>query len=249
MGKTVGNLCRVRINFKRNKKMVDQEQNQTKPIVIVVEKTSNKKSIKKSYKSKAATVIGIIHIICGFLAFFANVGLFFIQPSYCFHFGKFATEIWSSVFFFITGGLSIGSGRNSSSCLVIGTMVMSILSAISAGILIIFSGLGFGITECYYRSACSELEFNLLHGLELVAGIVEMVIAITSSVLSCKATCCRDKLDTSNPFKVMYRADDDGSIDPEQIMNLASQISQTDGGIHTQTEVGFDGKPFNYNKF
>merc|ERR1712179_53872 len=133
-----GNLCRVRINFKRNKKMVDQEQNQTKPIVIVVEKTSNKKSIKKSYKSKAATVIGIIHIICGFLAFFANVGLFFIETSYRFHFGKFATGIWSSVFFFISGGLSVG-------------------------ILIIFSGLGLGIPECYYRSAaCSELEFDIL---------------------------------------------------------------------------------------
>merc|ERR1712179_155705 len=247
MGKTVGNLCRVRINFKRNKKMVDQEQNQTKPIVIVVEKTSNKKSIKKSYKSKAATVIGIIHIICGFLAFFANVGLFFIQPSYRFHFGGLATGIWNSVFFFIAGGLSIGSGRNSSSCLVIGSMVMSILSAISAGILIIFSGLGLGL-DCYYRSACTQLE--ILHGLELVAGIVEMVIAITSSVLSCKATCCRDKLDTSNPFKVMYRADDGGSIDPEKIMNLSMKINQTDGGIPTRTEeVDFDGKPFDYNKF
>ena len=84
--------------------------------------------------------------------------------------------------FFISGGLSIGSGRNSSSCLVIGTMVMSILSAISAGILIMFSGLALGITECYYRSACSELDIDILHGLELVAGIVEMVIPITSSV-------------------------------------------------------------------
>merc|ERR1711913_88850 len=229
-------------------KMDDQEQNQTKPIVIVVEKTSNKQSIKKSYKSKAAIVIGIIHIICGVLAFFANVGLFFTQPS--FGFGGIGTGIWSSVFFFISGGLSIGSGRNTNSCLVIGTMVMSILSAISAGILIIFSGLGLGIPECYYRSAsCSELGFDILHGLELVAGIVEMVIAITSAVLSCKATCCRDKLDTSNPFKVMYRADDDGSIDPEKIMNLAMKISQTDGGIPTQTEVDLNGKPFDYNKF
>merc|ERR1711981_61356 len=232
-----------RFNFKRNKKMDDQEQNQTKPIVIVVEKTSNKKSIKKSYKSKAAIVIGIIHIICGVVAFFANVGLFFTQAS--FGFGGIATGIWSSVFFFISGGLSIGSGRNTNSCLVIGTMVMSIFSAISAGILIIFSGLGLGL-DCYYRSDCTQVE--ILHGLELVAGIVEMVIAITSSALSCKGTCCRDKLNTSTTFKVMYRADDDGSIDPEKIMNLAMKISQTDGGIPTLTEVDFNGKPFDYNK-
>jgi len=237
--------------FLKTKKMNDQEQKQAKPIVIVVEKNPDKKSIKKSYKSKAATVIGILHIVCGVLAFSANVGLFFTEPSVRFHIGIFATGIWSSIFFLISGGLSICSGRNSTGCLVIGTMVMSILSAISAGILIIFSGIGLGVPECDYRSPCNELGFDKLHGLELVAGIVEMVIAITSSALSCKATCCRDKLDTSIPFKVMYRADDDGSIDPKQILNLALKVMKSDRGIPPQTdvEVDFDGKPFEYNKF
>ena len=218
--------------------------NIVQPIYIVVEKSSSKKSIKKSYKSKAATIIGIIHIICGLCAFGANIGLLLVLNR--FNFGVFGTGIWSSVFFFISGGLSIGSGKNSHSCLVIGTMVMSIFSAISAGILVIFSGLGLGIDECYHYH-CNESETITLHVVQLMAGLTEIVMAITSAILSCKATCCRDKLeDNSSPYKVMYRAD--GDLDKEQMVSLALQMGQTDGGLHTPAEVDNE-KSFAYNKF
>lgn len=216
--------------------------NPVQPIYIVVQKSSNKESLKKSYKSGAATIIGIIHIVCGLVAFGANITLLILLNN--FNLGVFGTGIWSSVFFFISGGLSIGSGKTPNTCLVVSTMVMSIFSAISAGILVIFSGLGLGIDECssYYRN-CNETALQAMHLLQLLAGISVMLMAITSSILSCKATCCRDKLVTPSPYRVMYRPE--GDLDQDHMVSMALQMGQTDGGLQTDEE----GKSFEYNKF
>merc|ERR1712198_610605 len=102
------------------------------PVYIVIEKSTNTKLLKANYKTKSAILIGIIHIICGLLALSGTVGFFFESTS--FHWRFFGTGISISIFFFISGGLSVCSGKNPNSCLVISTMVMSIFSAISAGI-------------------------------------------------------------------------------------------------------------------
>ena len=83
-----------------------EETKNSQPVVMVV-----KKSVKKNYKYKAATAMGIIHVICGVLAITANINVFFVDTGRSFPVGVFGTGIWSSVFFFISGGLSIGSGR------------------------------------------------------------------------------------------------------------------------------------------
>merc|ERR1712198_761268 len=88
-------------------------------VYIVIEKSADKQLLKANYKTRSAILIGIIHIICGFLALSGNVSLF--STSTRFNWG-----------ILISGGLSICSGKNPNSCLVISTMVMSIFSAISA---------------------------------------------------------------------------------------------------------------------
>ena len=210
------------------------------PIYILVEKSSNKKPIKESYQPKAAGIIGVLHVICGLIAFSTAIGLIVNNTRY-YGFGMVGTGIWSSVFFFISGGLSIGSARNSNSCLIISTMIMSIFSAICAGILVIFSGLGLGIDECYSyyynQNHCDDTVLVAMNGLQLVAGITEIVLAITSSSLSCKATCCRGKLDTTAPSsRVMYRPA--GDMDPEQIVSLAMQMGQQPAGEQTGADSG-----------
>ena len=50
--------------------------------------------------------------------------------------------IWTSVFFVVSGGLSIGGARSGSKCLVVSTMEMSIISAVCAGGLLIASSIG-----------------------------------------------------------------------------------------------------------
>merc|ERR1712212_1431197 len=223
---------------------MDEEGRKGQPIVIVVEKSSTKVSLEKSYKSRAATIIGTIHILCGIAAFFSNIALLLFSSR--FHIGVFGTGIWSSVFFIISGSLSICSGKNTNSCLIISTMVMSIFSAISAGILIIFSALGL-LYDGYGCYDCEEFN-RVFNGIQLLAGIIVLVLAATSASLSCKATCCRDKInmDTTTPYKVVYKPDSD--LDHQKIVSLALNIEHLDQELLPENQED-QGKSFAYNKF
>merc|ERR1711942_351896 len=232
---------------------MEEEGTKAQPIIIVVEKSSTKVSLEKSYKSRAATIIGAIHILCGLVAFTSNIALMVVV--HIFHVGIFGTGIWSSVFFIISGSLSICSGKNTNSCLIISTMVMSIISAISAGILVIFSALGldhdgYGCryynNDYYYRNC--KVNPDIFHGIQLLAGIIEMVLAISSASISCKATCCRDKItrDTTTPYKVVYKPDSD--LDHLKIVSLALNIKHLDQEL-LQEDQENHGKGFAYNKF
>jgi len=194
------------------------EELHPQPVYIIVEKSSNKKSANEAYHSKAAGIIGIIHIVCGLVAFGTAVGLIFNRS---FGLELIGCGIWCSVFFFISGGLSIASCRVKHSGFVISTLVMSIFSAIFSGILIIFSAIGLVIFDCYASSyICNDLLNRTLYGLQLIAGVTELVISITSSCLSCKATCCRGKLDTNLPSnRVIYKPTGDKNLD--KIVSLA----------------------------
>merc|ERR1712055_266287 len=226
---------------------MDEEGRKGQPIVIVVEKSSTKVSLEKSYKSRAVTIIGAIHILCGIAACFSNIALLLFISRL--HVGVFGTGIWSSVFFIISGSLSICSGKNTNSCLIISTMVMSIISAISAGILIIFSAIGLahdGGYLCEYYDC--DVHPEVFHGIQLLAGIIELVLAITSASLSCKATCCRDKMnmDTTTPYKVVYKPDSD--LDHQKIVSLALNIEHLDQELLAEDQDD-QGKSFAYNKF
>merc|ERR1712142_912841 len=210
------------------------------PVYIVIEKSADTILLKANYKTRSAILIGIIHIICGFMALSGNIGLFFTSTR--FHWGLFGTGIWSSVFFFISGGLSVCSGKNLNSCLVISTMVMSIFSAISAGILIIFSsfGIAFDVDDYYHKHSASRF----LHILQLLSGITELFMSITSSSLACKATCCSDEVEVSDPYTVKYSSN--GIVDSEQIAALDKAL-----GLHLENENSSEknGKDFKYSKF
>merc|ERR1712013_926459 len=197
------------------------------PIIIVVEKSSTKVSLEKSYKPRAATVIGAIHILCGLVACVSNIAL--LLAVYRFHVGVFGTGIWSSVFFIISGSLSICSGKNTNSCLIISTIGLA------------HDGYGCRYYDCH-------VDPEIFHGIQLLVGIIEMVLAISSASLSCKATCCRDKkpLDTTTPFKVVYKPDSD--IDHHNIVSLALNIQHSDQELLAEDQED-QGKNFAYSKF
>ena len=229
---------------------MEEEGTKSQPIVIVVEKSSTKVSLEKSYKSRVATIIGAIHIFCGLAACASNIAMLVVV--YKFHFGAIGTGIWSSVFFIISGSLSICSGKNTNSCLIISTMVMSIISAISAGILVIFSAIGLAHDSygCPHYYDC-HVDPEIFHGIQLLVGIIEMVLAISSASISCKATCCRDKIarDTTTPYKVVYKPDTD--IDHHKIVSLALNIQHSDQELLAEDQDDQDGqgKNFAFNKF
>merc|ERR1711915_168597 len=223
--------------------VVKMSEETVQPVYIVIEKSADTKFLKANYKTRSAISIGIIHIICGFLALGGNIGQFFTNTS--FHWGLFGTGIWSSVFFFISGGLSVCSGKNPNSCLLISTMVMSIFSAITAGILIIFSSFGMIFDVCdRFHSSSTQGVLCSLHILQLSSGVMELFMSITSSSLACKAFCCSEEAERSNPYTVKYSSN--GIIDSEQIAALDKAL-----GLHLEDEDSSEknGKDFEYNMF
>merc|ERR1711974_482933 len=132
---------------------------------------------------KAATALGIIHIICGFIALGSDIAGM-VTSNF-----TFATGIWTSILFFVSGGLAIGGARSGNKCLVVATMVMSIISAISAGILLIMSAIWLEIFghEYRYRYGTSPVSYVLL----IAMGVTMLVIAIASASLTCYPLCCR----------------------------------------------------------
>ena len=159
-------------------------------VIHIVAAPNNKMNIKDAYNAKAATVLGVLHIICGVISLAAEIALlnvdsswnstiFFIMPG-----GPV-----SILFFFISGGLAIGGARSGNKCLVVATMVMSIISALVAGILLLISAryLNFLDDHPSYPGYPGYPCYQLL----VFMGVMMLGVAIASASLTCKPFCCR----------------------------------------------------------
>ena len=71
-------------------------------VIYIVQAAKEKVNIKDSYNVKVATVLGIIHIIFGLISLGIEITNLVVYSD------SVATGIWTSVFFFISGGLAIG---------------------------------------------------------------------------------------------------------------------------------------------
>merc|ERR1712233_91439 len=134
-------------NFKMDEQSATNASNTPHQVIYIIHAPKDKVNIKDVYNIKAATALGVIHIICGLIALGSDIAGMVNEQF------AFATGIWTSVFFFVSGGLAIGGARSGNKCLVVATMVMAIISAVSAGILLIMSALAlefFG-HRYYYR--------------------------------------------------------------------------------------------------
>merc|ERR1712062_843929 len=166
--------------LKTRKLTMEQPSDPSAPhqVIYIVQAAKEKVNIKDVYNVKAATVLGIIHIIFGFISLGIEITNLVVDNL------SVATGIWTSVFFFISGGLAIGGARSGNKCLVVATLVMAIISAVSAGILLILSTIL--LVSSYRYSAMTGLAFGLLIG----TGATMLIIAIASASLTCKPLCC-----------------------------------------------------------
>merc|ERR1712062_723060 len=121
--------------LKTRKLTMEQPSDPSAPhqVIYIVQAAKEKVNIKDAYNVKAATVLGIIHIIFALISLGIEITNLVIDNL------SVATGIWTSVLFFISGGLAIGGARSGNKCLVVATMVMSIISALVAGSLIFTS--------------------------------------------------------------------------------------------------------------
>merc|ERR1711962_1842754 len=149
------------------------------PQVIYVKKT--KKSTKETYAAKTVAVLGCFQILCAVIALSLEVFIISSPRN-----NSIATGVWCSVIFFTTGIISLFGARFKNLCLVITTMVMSIISSLSAAILLILSII-WSIFGVHTRYTGIILSYSVM----AFFGLVTLVISIVISGLTCRATCCR----------------------------------------------------------
>merc|ERR1711934_110055 len=223
-------LSAQRVTWKQGNFKMDQQSGTNAPssphqVIYIIQAPKEKVNIKDAYNTKAATALGVIHIICGFIALGSDIAG--MVDDYM----SLATGIWTSVFFFISGGLAIGGARSGNKCLVVATMVMAIISAISAGILLIMSAIylnffGYG---SYYRSyGVSPVSYGLL----IAMGATMLIVAIASASLTCYPLCCRSNKQgavhyqpNQVPASVLVNADQIAALNLPAVQDLQAPPS------------------------
>ena len=176
-------------NFKMEQQNIPNTQ-----IVYLTQAPKEKrdKDLKDAYNVKATRILGVVHIVCGLIAFSSEIQV--IENGYHRDVIGIGTGIWTSVFFFVSGGLSIRGAQSGSKRLVVSTMVMSILSAVCAGVLLIMSSLGWTIhsSNCNFNYSRCSVDASVTSYVRLILmGLIMLIVAIVSAALTCKPLCCR----------------------------------------------------------
>ena len=93
------------------------------------------------------------------------------------------TGIW----FLISGGLTIGGAYSGNKCLVVATLVMSVISTLSAGIFTLFS-----IFILYFILGNDfDDVWTTFIVLEILLGLAMLVVGTATAALTCRPLCCR----------------------------------------------------------
>ncbi|KAM9483228.1 membrane-spanning 4-domains subfamily A member 5-like isoform 1-T1 [Clarias gariepinus] len=98
---------------------------------------------------------------------------------------------WGTIFYIITGSLSIAAANNLNSCLVQGSLGMNVVSALGST-----AGIGLLTTDFFLYYICPypdcyrfEARSKAISAVLLVFTILQLIISITISAFACKATC------------------------------------------------------------
>jgi len=190
------------------------------PIVITLpqsnESKNEKEKIAKTFPQKIMLALSILQLICGSLAALLQIILVSLPTnSWGVHNGGFG--IWTGLVFGIAGGVGLIGAHRPSNCMVISMLVLSILSALFSLPLIVASGIGIGSTKDHIRWRSDDNEnvpalrvMLAIHSIMLFVGLVQAVVAITTSAFSCRTICCRKR---SNAGTVIF-APVNTNIDP-----------------------------------
>ena len=166
-------------------------------VVYLVPAPKQKINIKERYAAKVATKLGVLHLLCAVVAFIADLcsTVEGVQGRY---WGPRAlgTGIWTSIFFAVSGSLAIAGARSASKCLVVATLVMSILSTVCAATLLIHSSILVDSTSDSSTRKYGPRTSPYYGGpvVCVLVGVVMLVVGVLSSSLTCRplgrCSCC-----------------------------------------------------------
>merc|ERR1712008_235609 len=176
---------------------------QPAPIVLTIptqnESQSEKQHILKLFPKKTILTFSIIQLTCAGVAAVLQLFLIGMQDSYYYSTtSEIGTGLWTGFFFAISCGVGLVAVQRPSSCTLIAYMALSIVSALFALPLIVFAGIGFGESR---RTGNQNFLALIFYGIQLLIGLLQGVVAITTAAFSCRAVCCGRK---SHPGAVIF---------------------------------------------
>ncbi|XP_036425578.1 membrane-spanning 4-domains subfamily A member 4A-like [Colossoma macropomum] len=160
--------------------------------------------LKKLLKGEPKA-LGTVQIMIGIMTLLFGI----IRTVYVPRIGVYrGVTYWGSCLYITSGSLSVAAGKKADNCVVIGSLVMNIISAVAAGVAIVLLSFDmfFQLKRSYYHS-CSYndsyrddylCEASIwwwgqsggISGVLLVFSLLEFIISICTSVFACKATHC-----------------------------------------------------------
>ncbi|KAK9976768.1 hypothetical protein ABG768_021970 [Culter alburnus] len=190
------------IQFQQPEQTAPAERGRNAPVTVHVPQAASLPQGLQAFLKGQPKALGTVQIMVGLLILLLGI----VCTVYALSIFVFSgIPYWGSLIYITAGSLSIAaenalhSKGPSSLCLVKGSLGMSIISAVTAGISIIILSLDLSIgplnSSCYYYG-CSHSDFKYrtllrgISGVTLVFTVLEFIISICLSAFACKANAC-----------------------------------------------------------
>ena len=104
---------------------------------------------------------------------------------------------WAGLFFAISGSFGLAACKRPTLGMITASVVLNIVAIFFAGALIVISGLG--MTEHSYPL---NQAVRITYGLEMLAGVAECIVAITTAYYCCRGTGISDQYHDNLAFDI-----------------------------------------------
>ncbi|XP_072182313.1 uncharacterized protein [Diadema setosum] len=168
-----------------------QQQQQRQGVQTVQQQPQQMRQLCSSFNGSAGRSTGWIQLCCGIGSILVAIAQIIVKSSL----SVLGYGIWGSVLFYIPAGILGIASANKNPCVIIGYMVMSILSAMSALGMLSIGIMGAGISSNYYYceisysdSDCEKtiMDAQVSAGSILsILGFIEFIVAIVGSAFCC----------------------------------------------------------------
>nr|XP_033776658.1 membrane-spanning 4-domains subfamily A member 4A-like [Geotrypetes seraphini] len=187
-------------------------------------------ALRKFFKGEPKA-LGVTQILIGLMQFILGIVLASATSALSSISTIIGLLFWGSIFFTISGSLSVASKNKRNMRLVKSSMVMNILSSIVAFIGIIALSIDLSLSyydyySCYYNNepqsgyTCQRIKNALttaIHGIEgvlLVLMLLEFCISISTSAFGCKAVCCNSNSNMQSVIIVQNESKPEMNFNP-----------------------------------
>jgi len=204
-----------------------------------VNRQSKRDRMEKLFPKKTILTCSILQLICAGTAAITQLILFAVDPDRYSSIADIGTGIWTGVLFGIAGGLGLNASQRPSHCSVIAFMVLSIIASLFAIPLIVISGIGIGIG--------SDRQYDLMRilcSIQLLTGLLQGVVAITTAAFSCRVVCCGRQ--RSNMGTVIYTNAVPQSVPLTAVIATGASEASGTSGASVQPTTTVDEKPPKY---